>query len=184
MDFNSDYTMDVFNEQLVKIKNGIGVTLLKIAIILFAVAFTVLVPLFFIDQMYVMGFYGYVVLTIWVCIFVFWKRFHREYEYIFTNGVLDIDKVYAKRSRKRIVSIDLENVEVIAPVNASCFTEDMKRLGNADQYDCTANDASAFTCYLIAVTKQGKVCIMFDPNKKMLKAMRQIKPSLFAKFEF
>ncbi len=183
MDFNSDYTMDVFNEQLVKIKNGVGVTLLKIAIILFAVAFTILVPLLFIDQMYVMAFYGYVMLTIWVCIFVFWKRFHREYEYIFTNGILDIDKVFAKRSRKRIVSIDIENVEVIAPVNASCFAQDMKSLGNADQYDCTSNDKDAFSCYLIGMTKQGKVCIMFDPNKKMLKAMRQIKPSLFTKFE-
>ena len=183
MDFNSDYTMDVFNEQLVKIKNGAGVLMIKIAIILSALAVTVLVPLFFMDQMYVMGFYGYVVLTIWVCIFVFWKRFHREYEYIFTNGVLDIDKVYAKRARKRIVTVELENVEVIAPVNVSCFVEDMKRLGNAEQYDCTSNDKAAFSCYLIAMTKQGKVCIMFDPNKKMLKAMRQIKPSLFTKFE-
>lgn len=184
MDFESQYTMDVFNEQLVTVSAKTSVIILKIAIIVSAILFTVLVPLFFFSYKYVMAAYFYLVLALWACIIVFWKRFHTEYEYIFTNGMMDFDKVYAKRSRKRIVSIEMEDVLTIAPVNSQQFASDMRAMGDAEQFDCSSNRKDAFTCYIIAMTKSGKVCVLFDPNKKMLTAMRQFKPSLFSKFEF
>ena len=36
-----------------------------------------------------------------------------EYEYIITNGTIDIDIIYSKRSRKRIASFELSGVESI-----------------------------------------------------------------------
>ena len=35
------------------------------------------------------------------------QRFNVEYEYIFTNGEMDVDKIIAQRSRKRLVTIKM-----------------------------------------------------------------------------
>lgn len=41
-----------------------------------------------------------------------------EYEYVFVNGELDIDKIAAKSKRKRAKSFDLSKMEIMAPVNS------------------------------------------------------------------
>lgn len=41
-----------------------------------------------------------------------------EYEYVFVNGELDIDKIMAKSKRKRAKSLDLTKMEIMAPVNS------------------------------------------------------------------
>lgn len=41
-----------------------------------------------------------------------------EYEYVFVNGELDIDKIAAKAKRKRVKSFDLAKMDIMAPVNS------------------------------------------------------------------
>ena len=41
-----------------------------------------------------------------------------EYEYVYVNGELDIDKIMAKSKRKRLKSFDLAKLEIMAPVNS------------------------------------------------------------------
>ncbi len=41
-----------------------------------------------------------------------------EYEYVYVNGELDIDKIMAKSKRKRVQSFDLAKMEIMAPVNS------------------------------------------------------------------
>ncbi|MGN8630015.1 DUF6106 family protein [Blautia sp. HCP3S3_G3] len=41
-----------------------------------------------------------------------------EFEYLFVNGELDIDKVMAKTKRKKVISLDVAQADLIAPVNS------------------------------------------------------------------
>ena len=41
--------------------------------------------------------------------------FNVEYEYIVTNGELDIDRIIARRGRKRMINIKTNAYELIAP---------------------------------------------------------------------
>ena len=40
-----------------------------------------------------------------------------EFEYILTNSELDVDKVIAKKGRKRVVSVDFKDIEIMANIN-------------------------------------------------------------------
>ena len=46
------------------------------------------------------------------------KNRNLEYEYVFYNGSIDVDKIVAKKFRKRLISTDLHAVEVIAPTGS------------------------------------------------------------------
>lgn len=53
-------------------------------------------------------------------LFYFLKRNgYIEYEYAFTSGQIDIDKIIEAKSRKRIISFDIMDVVMLAPENSS-----------------------------------------------------------------
>ena len=41
-----------------------------------------------------------------------------EYEYLFVNGEFDIDMVMAKSKRKKVMSVNLSEADLIAPLNS------------------------------------------------------------------
>lgn len=102
---------DVFSELIVSRRPRPTDALFKallIALAVAAAAFGVLVhPLF------LFVFLGVLLL----CRFLF-PRFKVEYEYSYVNGSLDIAEIYSKESRKHKETINMEDVECIAPVNS------------------------------------------------------------------
>ncbi len=44
------------------------------------------------------------------------RNLNVEYEYVFVNGDLDIDKIMNKARRKRMFSVDADQMELLAPV--------------------------------------------------------------------
>lgn len=99
--------MDTYCEQLVKIKKGAKFYLgiLGIWLAALVVAFISLLYLRFISAIIIVaaGYGAY-----YLCGFL-----SVEYEYIITNGTIDIDIIYSKRSRKRIATFELSDVESI-----------------------------------------------------------------------
>lgn len=41
-----------------------------------------------------------------------------EFEYLFVNGELDIDKIMAKSKRKRVKSLNITECDIMAPLNS------------------------------------------------------------------
>ena len=54
---------------------------------------------------------------IFACYF-FLPYFDLEYEYIYVNGDIDVDKIMKKQKRKRVGSYPLEQLEIMAPANS------------------------------------------------------------------
>jgi hypothetical protein len=92
-----------------------------------------------------------------------------EYEYIFTNGELDIDVIYNRSRRKRMFSSHVNKFEIMAHV------QDMNQAGSFNSaqvtHDYSSGQVGADT-YAFLVSKDGKQQkIIFEPNEKMLKAI-------------
>lgn len=157
--------MDVFVEQIVAIKKTgkdfiayAGIVLL--ALILMLIGYIFLTSIFIaIAAAVIFGAYK------------LFLRFNIEYEYIVTNGALDMDKIIAKSSRKRMISFDISSIQRIEKYNGV--------LPNNIEKDClffcNKNDEDAFIVYYKEEGKQQKTFV-FAPNEKVREAIKSILP--------
>ncbi len=151
--------MDTFFEQIIPIKKTplqllavTGIWFLAIIIIAFLFLTGILGSLFPIALLGI----GYGVFKLSV-------RFNVEYEYIVTNGVLDIDKIINKSSRKRYLSLNLSKTSRIEKYNPALLSNvDKKSVTIA----CNEQDPNA---YLLVIDKEngGADYLIMSPNDKM-----------------
>ncbi len=164
--------MDTFYEQIVSMKKtgkdyaiiaGSFLLALLICYINFLFIFIILPPL------------GIVVMfgVIWALYKVFMITFV-EYEYIFTNGDLDIDKITAKSSRKRMITIKCGKVEKFAKYTAEVTPPaSVKKVFTF----CDKNDDRAR--YIIVPTKKhGTVMVIFAPDDRICEVVEKSIPRI------
>ncbi len=98
-----------------------------------------------------------------------------EYEYIVTNGTLDIDKIIAKSSRKRVASFEISQIEVVEKYNPNAQKSGFDQIVIA----CDEKDPCA---YKMVVRKdgKGKLMLVFAPNKKIQGAIIKSLPRFLA----
>ena len=101
---------DYYTEQLVKQKAKASSMIAKTALI----AVTVLS--FFLVLLFPMAMIIPVIMV--VVDIVLFKRFDLEFEYLYVNGDLDIDKIMAKQKRKRVFEMNVRDMEVLAPTGS------------------------------------------------------------------
>ena len=58
---------------------------------------------------------GIALILIGVGLFFLKKKFFVEYEYVCTNGEIDIDKIIEMKKRVRVISFHVKDAEIIAP---------------------------------------------------------------------
>ena len=91
-----------------------------------------------------------------------------EYEYILTNGDIDIDKIIGKRKRKRLLSASIGDFTAFGT------------LDEAPDFDGTtvlASSGSGKDYYADFVHKsEGNVRLIFTPNEKILDGMELFLP--------
>ncbi len=170
--------MDTFFEQIVSIKKSGKAIFAFIAIWILALLLCGLALFLFLA-----GFRSVFVILLSASLFGAYKLsslLNVEYEYIMTNGTLDIDKIINKSSRKRIASFDLDIVSRVEKFNVGL-------LANVDSknvvYACNANDPEA---YLMVYQKDGKspVYVVVSPNEKMKNAIVKFLPKFVANSAF
>ena len=157
--------MDTFVEQIISIKKttktwAAYVLIALLTILLMTAAMIFLGKLFIVvDALIIYG------------AFKLYSLFNIEYEYIITNSTMDIDKIIAKSSRKRVVSFDLTAVQRIdkftgtipANIAKNCF------------FACNKTDENAYIMYYQQEGKPQK-SFVFAPNEKMIDGMKKFLP--------
>lgn len=155
---------DYYTEQLVKRKMTAKAMAAKVGLILLAIisfflifvnAFAILVP----------------VLLVVGVVFLF-KRTDVEYEYLYVNGELDIDKIMSKEKRKRIFSMAINDLEIIAPKGAHELAQyrQVKIIDYSSQIE-------GHKFYEMVINQSGqKTKIVFEPNETILDGMRMLAP--------
>ncbi len=94
-----------------------------------------------------------------------------EYEYSYFGGELKITKIKDKRVRKRQETITMDRVVLIAPSGDESlkkYEEDRNTL----QKDYTSKNRQAQGYCIVINTEEGVELLSFEPDEKMLDAMR------------
>lgn len=161
--------MDIFCEYMVKREKGARELLQTVGIIVAAI---LLSGIFFLFNYYLLGLGLLLIAGCWYGAYWLISRFNIEYEYIVTSTILDIDKIMARRSRKRILSIDLKEINACQPAGNMPEQQGLKVI------DATPRGIEDGV-YAVDFDKNGmKNRLLIKPNKKMLTQMKKASPSL------
>lgn len=162
--------MDIFCEYMVKRKKQkvdyfLEAMLIVVAIYLSFLAFAMMA--------FFKSFTLLVIAAIWFGVVFLIRRKNVEYEYTLTNNILDIDRIFAQRTRKRVTSIDIAKVDFIRPMEENDKVQNQRY---TDHYLCECKESK--NNYVLVFAREGKVHrVFFTPNDKMKKNLRQLNPS-------
>ena len=161
--------MDIFCEHIVKRKKQRIDRVLEVMVILVAIYMSFLAFGMF---MFLKSFTLLVVAGIWYGAIYLILRQDIEYEYALTNNILDIDRIFAKRSRKRITSVDIAGVDYIRPIEDVDYEKNPELI---DRSLCECKESKE--TYVIVYAKDGKKHrIFFTPSNKMKLKMKLVNP--------
>lgn len=157
--------MDTFVEQIVSIKKSSKTWLAYMGIAMAAIVLMTAVFLFLRDLLIVLD-----VLIVFGA-FKLYSRLSIEYEYIITNSTMDIDKIIAKSSRKRMISFDLSAVQRIEKYSDKLPAD----LINKCFFACNPKDENT---YILIYKTDGKPqqSIVLAPNDRMIEGMKKFLP--------
>jgi hypothetical protein len=155
--------MDTFIEQIIKKNYGAKDYLIIAAAILGALA------LVFASQMFLPSMTA--IVFVFVCIGAYYliTSLNLEFEYSVTNGDITIDKIISRRSRKRVISMDAHDIEIMGKYKSK--EHDQKTYDV--RLDASDNTGSEDTWYFSGHHAQkGNVLVIFSPNEKTLTAIK------------
>ena len=93
-----------------------------------------------------------------------------EFEYTVTNSDVDIDMIMSKRSRKKVISFSIKDIEIIAPI------ENLDDEVFGKEIDASAHDPRYDVYYISVVVGGVKTKVLINPTKKILDIFEQIRP--------
>ena len=153
---------DFYTEQLVKRQKASSTTLIKAILIILTVLSVVLI------FMIPFGIIGPVIM-IALDVFLF-RSMDVEYEYLFVNGSLDIDKIMAKSRRKNMFSMEMTDLEMMAPSGSP----ELRPYQGLKGTDYSSGMPGADTYELIVVNNGEKKKIIFEPNKAVCEGLKML----------
>ena len=160
---------EFMTEQLVKRRETLKNKLIKalivaVAISLFVIFFPILlaIPALF-----------FVWIFIIVLVMYLFQRMNVEFEYVYFNGDLDIDKIVNKQSRKSMFKTNIkEDMDFMAPTGAP----ELYQYQNLKKLDFSTKTPENKTYTMITLHKGQKVQVIFEPNEEILKGIRDWAP--------
>ncbi len=99
----------------------------------------------------------------------------REFEYIVTNGDLDIDMIIARRRRKRVFSGKAKDFEIMAKVNSDEYRDAQR--GKLKLLDFSSSIQAPDNWFFITDYKGERCLVVFAPDERMLKSMKRFNPN-------
>lgn len=97
-----------------------------------------------------------------------------EYEYIFVDGEIDFDRITSKSKRKTMLSIDMEQIEIVAKIGSHAL--DSYNNGQYIVKDFSSRATNSKPHIIIANVEEKRYKIAFEPNEKFLSSMKQKSP--------
>lgn len=157
---------ETYVEWLVKRKTPAYMTLLKFLTIILAAGFILL------------GVAGYFLAMIigiafGVAAYIVNLNADLEYEYLYVDKELTVDKVMAKSRRKRVAVFDIGKMEILAPIKSWHLDNYKNRQDKTVDYS-SGEEKQPDHRYVFYYDGQKRVII--EPNEEMIKAITTIAP--------
>ncbi len=174
--------MDVFMEYMIKKQRDIKDNLLVGGIILLGVVLTIVLFMLIIalagagvSISFSIGLL--LVAFLWYGAFKLISMRSIEWEYILTNSYFDVDKIMAKKGRKRVLSIDFAEAATVASIDDNDHNHAYRNNNGAIKVlDFTGNKILG-KVYFIDVQYEGeRKLVLFQPTSKMLDSIKKFNP--------
>lgn len=94
-----------------------------------------------------------------------------EFEYLYVDKELTIDKIMNKTKRKRVTKISIDRMEVIAPVGSYHLDDYKNRIDKVPDYSSGRADAKR---YLLVY--EGQRGVIIEPGDDMIRMIKNIAP--------
>lgn len=161
---------DLYSEHLVKRKTSPMDVAAKAAMIVLTVLVVLLALLTFNTIIFI------VAIAVGVADYVLIPRFDLEFEYLYVNDEIDVDKIFSKSKRKRAMSIDLSKMEIMAPLGShhldSYQNQKMKTM------DFSANDKEKRPYVMITTTEKEMVRVLLQLDYDMFQNIKRRRPRI------
>lgn len=155
---------DFYTEQLVKKQPDMKDLATKIG----------LVALFVVSVLIVFMFPLGLLLPVIVIVFdvIMFRRLNVEYEYLYVNGDLDIDKIMNRSKRKKLFTMNVSELELLAPADAP----ELRQYRNLKMADYCSGTGQARQYALIVADHGEMKKIIFEPNDTILEGFYILAP--------
>ena len=154
---------ETYVECLVARKSSFAVRFLKTLLIMLTVCFVL------IGMVFVPGFL--IAIATGVGAYFAYMNADLEYEYLYLDKEINIDKVMAKSRRKRIATYDIQRMEVFAPVKSYHLDAFKNREMKSVDYSSRMDDNKKYM-----MVYEGNLKVFWEPSLEMVKAIQTIAP--------
>ena len=113
-----------------------------------------------------------VALMVWIL----WRQSAKEYEYIYTDGSLDIDVIFGQSTRRHLVTFDCRQCRMIVPSQTKRYENEIfeKKYGKTI-YACKGTPDED-TYVILGKVGDVEYRVFFEPNEKLINAIHQYSP--------
>lgn len=157
---------DTYVECLVKGKTSILMQVLKVVLIAITIACGLLG---------LMGFIVFLVIAVVAgaaAYFVFLNA-DIEYEYLYLDKEITVDKVMAKSTRKRVGTYKVERIEIFAPIKSYHIGDFKNRM--VKEFDYSGGEVAEPDNRYVLYYEGGEKIIL-SPSREMVNAVRNVAP--------
>ena len=155
---------DVFKEQIVKRKPTSMDSLKRVGLVV------AVIVVFFLGMMFIPQFAPILTLVAGFGAFFLNGFLKVEYEYIYTNGELDIDVIYNRSRRKRVFSSHVSKFDIMAHVEDMTHTGAFH--GAQETKDYSSGVVTENTYAFLVSYNSKRVKVIIEPNEKMTDAIK------------
>lgn len=155
---------DFYTEQLVKKRTEFKDIFLKALLTALTIVSVLIVFMFP---------FGIILPIVMIVLDVFmFRRLNVEYEYLYVNGDLDIDKIMNRSKRKRVFTAHVNDLELLAPVKEP----ELRQYGDAKTFDYSSRNDDARLYALIVIDRGQKTKVIFEPNDTIIEGFKMLAP--------
>ncbi|MCR4806896.1 MAG: DUF6106 family protein [Lachnospiraceae bacterium] len=97
-----------------------------------------------------------------------------EYEYLYLDREISIDKILSKQKRKKVRTIELSKMEKMCPIKSHELDSYKARNVKVSDYSSGIDDAPVWV--IVYKSEREEELIGFEPNEDMLKAIKNVYP--------
>lgn len=103
---------------------------------------------------------------------ILFRRMNLEFEYIVTNGEMDVDKIMGRTTRKRLLTVDCRTFDILAPYKEE-YRNEFTSQTIANRIDVSSHPQAPGRWFAVFHAKDGvRTLLIFEPNEKILDAFR------------
>ena len=98
-----------------------------------------------------------------------------EFEYCFTNGALDVDKIINVQRRKRLTELNARKIDIMASAKNPEYRRYIENSEIKKVYACVAPESDGLY-FVIYSDDSGRKMLLFNPNDKIKDGFKKFNP--------